>query len=167
VHDTELSWVAIFDPRGAGVETAVHLVPFQCSLAGTSPPSEPVPTARQSFLAGQAIPSNATRLLLKVYSLHPVPFQWAAYGTTPEPKPVAQQSKRPAQDTASGAVSAVGGGLSFQLEPFQAAAMPWLRSDPTARQPLAVQHDTAEKPESFPGFGLRTTFQEVPCHTAA
>jgi hypothetical protein len=32
---------------------------------------------------------------------------------------------------------------------------------------LAVQHDTAWKSDSFPGFGLRMTVQEVPCHRAA
>src|SRR5690242_1583639 len=65
-HDTELSWVPIFAPWGAGRETAVHLVPSQCSLAGTPSPLAPCPTAIQSLVAGQAMPYNLKRLRLKV-----------------------------------------------------------------------------------------------------
>jgi len=98
VHDTELNSAKSPDAAGSRAVNAVHFPPVHCSASGArltevliSEP--PVPTATQSFTAGQDTPLSRLSCsgLAVVWSDQALPFQCAASALPPLFVPTAVQ----------------------------------------------------------------------------
>src|ERR1700722_19753923 len=148
VHDTELNSVMSPDAAGSGAVNAVHFPPVHCSASGArlnevlvSEP--PVPTATQSFTAGQDTPLSRLSCsgLAVVWSDQALPFQCPASALPPLFVPTAVQFPVAGQATPFSSPSCLVV-TADHFRPFQCSArvMPDSRA-PTAMQSLAHRHE--------------------------
>src|SRR3984885_11598791 len=173
VQDTELS--SAMSPAGAGSGTVrtAHFPPVHRSATGARSTAElvrvpPVPTATQSFVAGQDPP--ASRLswcgLAADWSDQALPFQCAASAFPPSFEPTAVQFPVAGQDTPSRVPSCLVA-RADHLRPFQCSAsvMPDSRV-PTAMQSLAQVQERPAGSAATTGVASGCVVQVCPFHSS-